>query len=557
MNQIIENVLNLAFDATKEDLSKSQSLETGYDWNNNTWEVIVKHTGSLEMIHAGYKGIFIEELLNFYAIIRADKETIEALSREKEIIYIEKPKRMNYEINNGLAASCINSLWAVQPQLTGKGVIVAIIDSGIDVTSDEFRDSEGNTRILNIYDQITNKEYTREDINNYLKSGDKSEAPGYDILGHGTDVAQIACGNSGVASGSDIIVVKMGQSYNDSFPRTTSLMEGVDYVVRKSMEYNRPVVINLSFGNNYGDHIGNTIVEMYLDDIIKNYRCQICIGSGNEADKSIHSATSISSYAVKDIELAVGEYETGLDIQIWKEYWDDMEIYLQEPSGELSLRIDDQPIKKFDFFGTRILSITGEPSPFNVNQEIYIDMIPLNQYITTGVWKIHFKSNKVKSGNINMWLPSSAVSNESTGFLYPEADNTFTIPGTTGRAITVGAYNSYTGAYAPFSGRGNPSGRVKPDIVAPGVNITLSRSSNGRKIVRTVSGTSYATPFVTGSVAILMQWGIVQGHDVFLYGEKVKSYIIKGASGVYLEPQPSNKVGWGRLCLRNSFQEQT
>lgn len=125
-------------------------------------------------------------------------------------------------------------------------------------------------------------------------------------------------------------------------------------------------------------------------------------------------------------------------------------------------------------------------------------------------------------------LPESATLNEDTRFFNPSEDTTLTVPSAAGNVITVGAYNSRTDAYASFSGRGYTriNDNIKPDIVAPGVNI-ISTAVNGGYTIR--SGTSMAAPFVTGSAALLMQWGIVERNDPYLYGEKVKAYLIRTA----------------------------
>ena len=110
----------------------------------------------------------------------------------------------------------------------------------------------------------------------------------------------------------------------------------------------------------------------------------------------------------------------------------------------------------------------------------------------------------------------------------PSEETTLTIPSTAARVITVGAYDGYFDRAAAFSGRGytRETNQVKPDLVAPGVDIT-SCAPGGGYVTR--SGTSMAAPFVTGGAALLMQWGIVDKNDPYLYGEKMKAYLIKGA----------------------------
>ena len=256
MNQKIENLLNVSLSATRKELENSESLSTGFNWRDDTWEIIVKYSGTLENIRKKYN-VYIRELLYNYAIIVTDKNTIELISQETNIDYIEKPKSIYFQLERAKSAACANNVRAGNAgsmnddisnayngtYLSGKGIIVAVIDTGIDILSEEFRKSDGSTRILNIYDQTQQTEYSEEDINAYLNKAIVSkdntynarsiQIPGADNTQHGTNVAVIACGRSGVAYEADIIAVKMGYSYNNQFPRTTSLMDAIDYVIRK------------------------------------------------------------------------------------------------------------------------------------------------------------------------------------------------------------------------------------------------------------------------------------------------------------------------------------
>ena len=154
-----------------------------------------------------------------------------------------------------------------------------------------------------------------------------------------------------------------------------------------------------------------------------------------------------------------------------------------------------------------------------------------------------------------MWLPSENVLNRGTGFLFPTEQTTLTIPSTAGRVITVGAYNGLTFAYADFSGRGytRETKLVKPDIVAPGVEVTAAAVGGG---YAQFTGTSFATPFVTGGAALMMEWGIVKGNDGYLYGEKVKAYLRRGARALPgFDVYPNPQVGYGALCVRDSLPD--
>ena len=566
-DQKLENVLNLALDATSEERQKSLELDVGYDEILREWDLIVRYSGSLDELRE--LGVGVVELQNEYAIITIREDLIERLTQFPQIEFVEKPKRLFFSVANGKIASCIPPVQRPPLNLTGRGVLVGVIDSGIDYANPVFLNADGTTRIRNLWDQslsqnppegyLIGTEYTSEQINAALRQPTMQErrqiVPSQDISGHGTAVAGVAVGSSdnyrGVAYESDLIVVKLGLPRLDGFPRTTELMQAIDYVIRKALEYGQPIAINLSFGNTYGAHDGNSLLEQFIQDAAKRWKNVICIGTGNEGNTAGHVSGVLNESEQVEIELAVQENETGLNVQIWKAYYDLVDILLETPSG---VRIG--PIQeilgsqRFRVGETEILLYYGEPSPYTIDQEIYIDFLPRTDYINSGIWKIILVPRKIISGNYALWLPSESVLNEGTEFLYPSVQGTLTIPSTAFRTIGVGAYNSETMTYADFSGRG-AGARIKPDLVAPGVNIRAPIPGGG---FGEFSGTSFATPFVTGSAALLMQWGIIGGNDPFLYGEKVKAYFQRGARPILgFTEYPNQVVGYGALCVEESL----
>lgn len=572
-NAKLDNELNLSLDIPEQEREKATNLDVGYSPEENTWELIVKYSGSLERIREELN-VSIVELLNEYAVITIPESQIDRLSDFEEIEFIEKPKRLFYEVIEGRRASCINPLQTPDVNLFGEGVLIGVIDSGIDYSHPDFRNEDGTTRIAALWDQTIRGNppagydigtlYTRDQINEALQvpMPQRMEiVPSTDISGHGTHVAGIAAGNGrasnglyrGVASKSELVVVKLGTSVGDSFPRTTQLMQGIDYVIRYAIESGRPMVINISFGNNYGSHTGRTLLESYINDVANLWKTSIVIGTGNEGASGNHAQGILTMGTNQLVEIAVSEFEFSLNIQIWKNYFDHFDISIIAPNGT---RVGPIPRilgkQQFTIGQTGILLYYGDPTPYNPQQEIYIELIPTNRYINAGVWGIELVPRRIVVGNYDMWLPAGGVKNPGTRFLLSSEYTTLTVPSTAVRAISVGAYNAYTDSYAPFSGRGfTRNMEIKPDLVAPGVNIN-SCSPGGGYTVR--SGTSMATPFVTGSAALLMQWGIVRGNDPFLYGEKVKAYLINGARHLRIENvYPNRTLGYGALCLESTF----
>lgn len=563
-DQKIDNQLNLAIDATAEERQKSGNLNVGYDPLGRTWEVIVKYTG-LESELSG-SGIQAVPLLGNYAVVTLPESEIDRYSDRENVIFMEKPKQLYFEVFQGKTASCIHSLQTGTGALTGKGILMGIVDSGIDYFHQDFRNEDGSSRILALWDQsipgrpprgyATGTEYTKEEIDEALALGENQGrrlVPSVDTSGHGTAVLGIAAGNGraseglnrGVAYESDLLVVKMGIPRENSFPRTTELIQGIDYLVRKALELNRPLAINLSFGNNYGSHRGDSLLENYIDTVAAMGRTVIVTGTGNNGSQPWHAGGILQQGKTEEIQLAVGVFEPTLNVQLWKDYEDEMEIYLESPSGErigpLYERLGPQ---RHRLENTELLIYYGKPGPYQLSQEIYIDFIPVGNYVDSGVWKILLSGKRVRSGQYFLWLPGVNVLNRGTGFYFPRAVGTLTIPSTAEKIISVGAYDSRLNAYADFSGRGSQYLPIqKPDLVAPGVSITAPSPGGS---YTPVTGTSFAAPFVSGSAALLMEWGIVKGNDPFLYGEKVKAYLRRGAQPLGgVGEYPNVEVGWG------------
>ena len=591
-NQKAETLLNLALETPLAERVQSGNLNVGYSVTARTWEFIVKYNGSLREVAEAFPGVVAEELIAGYGILTVPENLVEPVLTRPEIEYVEIPKRLYFSDFQARNASCILQVTEGYPNLTGQGVAVAIIDSGIDYTLPHFRNADGSTRILALWDQgqstssqypppkgfSQGRLYTEEDINSVLQgANDTEEEQGIgigafarlseDTSGHGTAVAGIAASSpvenyQGVAPESSLVVVKLANTDRESFPRTTELMRALTFVTRFTAERRLPVSINLSFGNSYGSHNGGSILERFIDNISEIGRSVICIGTGNEGASGGHFAATVRPGQPLNVEFAVASYEAALNLQIWKNYIDRYRIVITAPSGA-SLIIQEELLGQTEAVleNTKLLVYVGEPQPYTTNQEIYVDFLPQRTYVDSGVWTITLEPLELKNGYIYMYLPSEAARSAGTRFVSSTPEVTLTIPSTATRAIAVGAYNSVYNAYADFSGRGYAAqgvglaereiGSVRPTLVAPGVSLQAVTPGGTYQYV---SGTSFATPVVTGSAALLMEWGIVREQDIFMYGEKVKASLIRGAKRFPTPSQwPNEMYGWGALCLADSF----
>lgn len=571
-NQKLDNLLNLAEDATEEERKKSQNLNVGFDEETKRWELIVKYHGKIPSF--GGKEITIVPLLGNYAVVTLPEEELEAFSQNPQVEFIEKPKRLYFELFEARLASCLSSVQNEETGLSGKGILIGVVDSGVDYRHPDFRREDGSSRIQKLWDQSRNgnppagyvmgTEYTKEQIDQALgmpEEEGKKLVPEVDYSGHGTSVLGIAAGNGrasggvqrGIAYESELFVVKLGIPRENSFPRTTELIQGIDYLAREAIERNQPMVINLSFGNNYGSHRGDALLETYIDMVSNMGRLVICTGTGNNGTGNLHTEGNLANRESQRISFGVSPYEPTLNMQLWKSYADQMEIFLEHPSGmRVGPFVEELGPQRFSLGATDLLIYYGKPGPYQISQEIYFDFLPKESYVDSGVWNLILQGKDVKEGTYELWLPGGNVLNPNTGFYFPQAAHTLTIPSTASRIISVGAYDSRNDSYADFSGRGGAFLPMqKPDLVAPGVEILapVPGGSYGR-----VTGTSFAAPFVSGAAALLMEWGIGKGNDPFLYGEKVKAYLRRGAKSLPgFTEYPNPMVGYGALCVKDSL----
>lgn len=579
-------LLNLATGLSREEQNSAGPLMTGYNREKRSWEVIVKYHGDLSGARA--LGAVVEPLINGYAILTIPEQEVERVAALPEIEYMEKPFGLYTQLLEPLVASCALQTIYGEPYLTGKGVLIAILDSGIDYRSSLFRDEEGKSRIVALWDQSLEPDeekgfrapegfavgvyFTKEQIDKALEQKNEADEliPSFDYSEHGTAVAAIAAGYSeekafqGMAGRASLLVVKLGNSGPGEFPRTTQLMRAVKFCLDEAARRNMPLCINISFGNTYGAHDGSTIMEQFLDAAAGIGKTAICVGSGNEGNSYGHASGMVRQGMKERQTLSMGDYERNMSLQIWTAGIDEMLIVLTAPGGEwyaLRTEGDANRMEKATLAGAQVFFYYSAPSPFSSQKELFIQMQSQEGYLRPGDWEIAITGLKIRLGEYHMYLPSQEIRGAQTFFLTPDTARTCTIPGTAKKVITVGAYDTLSDSFAAFSGRGNYPveqgtgksfyGEGKPDLVAPGVRI---RSLGTEESTRIVTGTSFATPFVTGACALLMEQGIIRGKAPYCYGEKIKNYLKAGARKLRAEAlYPNVRTGWGKLCVYDSL----
>lgn len=537
----------------------------------DTVEVITRFSGDIANIADEFDAE-VEVLYYGYAIITINKSNLLNLYMHPQILSLELPKSLYFEATFNLLTSCIRTVQSSESyDLRGEGVIIGIIDSGIDYTHKDFIDDDGKSRILYIWDQSvegtppagfrSGAEYNNEEINLALENAFPFQViPMVDTNGHGTAVAGIAAGNGrssngenlGVAPESELIVVKIGTRGYASFARTTELMRALKYVIEKAKMLNRPIAINISVGTNNGSHRGTSVLETFISDISASWRTSIVIPTGNEGSAGHHFQGQLISNQETSIEFFTSAGITEFYITLWKSFEDSFTVEIIFPGGGTSgiIGIESQ-VRTVRHDNVSLTIIYGQPTHYSDRQEIFFNFVAVERTINAGVWRMIIRTRDIVDGRIEMWLPTTEEVTEGTFFSTPSINNTMTIPSTALKAITVSGYNDRIGNIAEFSGRGSLNMELpNPDISAPAVGIISTKAGGGYD---SFTGTSMAAPFVTGSAALMMQWGIINNNDPFLYGERIKAFLRLGAARSNNVKYPNQLFGYGRLCLSNTM----
>ena len=538
------------------------SLIEQYSPNNGEIELVVlygdnflRFKNSVDAI-----GAKVEDLGYGFGILIIKVNDLNRIIELEGLQYIELPKILYTSAYDSNRASCIPSVWN-NYNLTGEGILVGFLDTGIDYTHNAFKDDEGNTRIEYIYDLENGVVYDKNKINEALKSEDPfSIVPEIDLSGHGTHVAGIACAggninfdNYGVAYKSSIAMVKITGENSLRAALSTQLMRGLKFLMDKSNEINKPLVVNISLSTNDGSHNGSSLLEKYIQTFTQLQKAVIVVAAGNEGNSAHHVGGKMKKE--EDLDLNIGDGEKGIILDFFKPVLVDVSVEVISPTGISTGPMGLSGSYKERFVGReKIVVYSTGPKPFDIQGQTTISILPLGDTITSGGWRIIVRKLNNYEGYFDVWLPIAEGLNERTRFLQPSVYNTLGIPATVEGVISVGSYNFLNNNLSAFSGRGvvRPEWLIKPDLVAPGENILSTVEEQG---FDTKSGTSMAAPQVSGICALLFEWGIIRNNDPFLYGERIKYYLIKGAKRtIFGEAYPNPDLGYGFVCLDRTME---
>lgn len=483
----------------------------------------------------------------------------------------------------------------------GKGVLIGLVDTGIDYRSPLFQNPDGSTRIAGIWDQSLpaeenvpppgvpdyypmggasyGTEYTREQINEALASDDPlALVPTQDLTGHGTFLAGLAAGKTtpqenftGAAPEAELAVVKLkpAKQYLRDFYlipadvpafQENDIMMGIKYLRMMADRLRKPLVILLAVGSNSGSHIGTSPLSQVAQNYSGFFGIITVIAGGNETGAAHHFYGSIpAGTEYEDVEIRVGkeEAERGFVLELWAADADTYTIGFISPSGE---RISRIPIIANNETSIPFLL---DSTTITVNYQL-IEAESGRQLIfmrfhtpAAGIWTVRVYNTQRFTGTFHMWLPVRGMISEETVFLRPDPYSTITVPGNSRLPITVGAYDTSTGGICIHSSRGfTPNQTVKPELAAPGVNIlgpSVSRRPGTGIPMTTRTGTSAAAAITAGAAANLLGWGIVEGNYPTMSEASVKSYLIRGAQRNPALTYPNREFGYGTLDLFQTF----
>ena len=465
-------------------------------------------------------------------------------------------------------------------ELSGEGVLVGIIDTGINYLDPIFRNLDGSTRIRRIWDQEEQSgtapreigygsEYTREQINLAIQSENPKETvPSFDTDGHGTFVASVACGGAnpenlfiGAAPEAEMVIVKLKEAkeylreyyFVDCDARCyqeNDLVAAVFYLQKVQEELKRPLVICLAVGTSLGGHGGYSILSEYLRNVAASEGIGIVTGSGNEADKRHHYLGILEQENNQPVEINVGNNTRGFVMELWTELPNLLALSIESPTGQtigpVSLR---RGIGEYVF----VLEQTRVILNYRVLVETTGAQLVFFQFDRpgSGIWKIIPETLELGNGIFHIWLPMEEFLTGNVYFIRANPEYTVMEPGDTGPVVCAAYYNGKENSIAVSSGRGyTRDNRIKPDFAAPGINVT-GINLRGQFVAR--SGSSIAVGITSGALALFMEWLDRQGVD--LDASQMKNLLILGASRKTDMSYPNQEWGYGALNLYRTFEQ--
>lgn len=465
--------------------------------------------------------------------------------------------------------------------LRGRGILIGFVDTGIDYQNEYFKNADNTSRIAMIWDQTIpgnppepfgyGSVYTQEDLNRALQSDDPySVVPTRDTNGHGTFLAGIAAGNDqsdaemfvGGAPDAEIVMVKLRQASRERREmylidnnvvayQSNDILSGIQFIIETARKLNKPVVVCIGLGSNYGSHSGDATIERYLEIVGKSNHVIVVVAAGNETSSSHHYRGQFNSTLINEVEINVGDTETGFLMNLWANISTILRVSFRSPLGQVIDRIPllNREMQTFKFnLEPTVLNVTYYlTDPGTGTESIAIRL----EKPTPGIWTMIVESESNVNTSFNVWLPRRGFISDDTYFLQSDPNYTIQIPSTAEYVITVGAYDPIDNSIYISSGRGPTTNNViKPDFIAPGVNVQGPRVGGG---FTTFIGTSTAAAITAAASAQLMEWAVIEGNFVEINTRIARGIFIRGTRRTENVIYPNSVEGYGRLDLRASL----
>lgn len=549
---------------------------------------IVQYEGDIEEEFSRYE--------NFYVIIINEKYAIASVPKDFEIniqepffstiVYVKPAEFFSLQQISPVEASQASFLQLDLPlNLTGGGVNVAMIDTGIDYLNEEFMDINGETRIEVIWDQtiISTEEgttplvpfgslYTKKQIQQAINTYRAGNSP-YDIvpsrdeLGHGTGNAGIIGGTGknpelrGVAPECNFVIVKLIRDYsfeaqfkvNEPVYNITAIFAALEFIYRYTIDRAKPTVIYFPLGSNLGNHKGNGILEQYIQTIIINRGIAFVTGTGNQRAEGEHASGIIEEVGgISIVEIDVSPLQNDLWVEIWVDQPNIMSLDIISPSGENS-GVINAIINTIAFY-TFIFEKTNIKVNYYIPEENSGDeLIRIRFYnLQPGVWRLRLIGNTILDGRYNAWMSQNQITVGESKFSPEDPYGTVTTPSSSNYIITAAGYNQNNNNVVNYSGMAFVTQYVNViDVAAGSVNATTVAPNNKIAIL---NGTSVAAAVVTGACAMLFEWGIVQGNDPYMYSQTLKTYLARGTRKRGGDIYPNPQWGYGMLDILLMFE---